>query len=74
VLALEMLALKMHQNQLCQRIKLPSGQNTIKISQFAYDTTLILENTTSLRNAMNTVNSFGVLPDLQLNKKKTKSL
>ena len=37
------------------------------------DTTLILEDTTSLRNAMNIVNSFGVLSGLQLNKK-TKAL
>ena len=33
-----------------------------------------LEDTTSLRNAMNIVNSFGVLSGLQLNKKKTKAL
>ena len=35
---------------------------------------MILEDTTSLRNAMNIVNSFGVLSGLQLNKKKTKAL
>ena len=70
VLAAEMLALKLRQNQLCRGIELPSGQNA-KISQFADDTTLILEDTTSLRNAMNIVNSFGVLSGLQLNKKKT---
>ena len=45
-----------------------------KISQFADDTILILEDATSLRNAMNIVNSFGVLSGLQLNKKKTKAL
>ena len=73
VVAVEMLALKIRQNQLCQGIELPSGQYA-KISQFADDTTLILEDTTSLRNAMNIVNSFGVLSGLQLNKKKNKSL
>jgi len=73
VLVAELLALKIRQNQLCRGIELPSGQNT-KISQFADDTTLILEDTTSLRNAMNIVNSFGVLSGLQLNKKKTKAL
>ena len=73
VLAVEMLALKTRQDQLCLGIELPNGQNA-KISQFADDTTLILEDTTSLRNAMNIVNSFGVLPGLQLNKKKTKAL
>ena len=73
VLAVEMLALKIRQDQLCRGIELPNGQNA-KISQFADDTTLILEDTTSLRNAMNIVNSFGVLSSLQLNKKKTKAL
>ena len=63
VLAVEMLALKIRQDQLCRGI-----------SQFADDTTLILEDTTSLRNAMNIVSSFGVLSGLQLNKKKTKAL
>ena len=75
VLAVEMIALKIRQDQLCRGIELPNGQNA-KISQFADDTTLILEDTTSLRNAMNIVNSFanGVLSGLQLNKKKTKAL
>jgi len=73
VLVVEMLALKIRQNQLCQGIKLPSGQYA-KISQFVDDTTLILKDTTSLRNAMNIVYSFGVLSSLQVNKKKTKAL
>ena len=57
VLAVEMLALKIRQDQLCRGIELPNGQNA-KISQFADDTTLILEDTTSLRKAMNVVNSL----------------
>ena len=73
VLVVEMLALKIWQNQLCRGIKLPSGQYA-KISQFADDTTLILKDSTSLRNATNIVNSFGVLFSLQVNKKKTKAL
>lgn len=73
VLAVEMLALKIRQDQLCRGIELPSGQTT-KISQFTDDTTLILEDTTPLRNAMNIVTSFGALSGLQLNKKKTKAL
>ena len=73
VLAVDLLALKIRQDQLCRGIELPSGQ-TAKISQFADDTTLILEDTTSLRNAMNIVTLFGVLSVLQLNKKKSKAL
>ena len=71
-MAVEILALKIRQNQLCQGIELPNGQNA-KISQFAGDTTLILKDTMSLRNAMNIV-KFGVLSGLQLNKKKTKAM
>ena len=73
VLAVEVLALKIRQDQSCRGIELPNGQNA-KISQFADDTTLISQDTYSLRNAMNIVNSFGVLSGLQLNKKKTKAL
>ena len=72
VMAVEILALTIRQNQLCKGIELPNGQNA-KISQFADDTTLILKDT-SLRKAMNIVNSFGVLSGLQLNKKKTKAM
>lgn len=73
VLAVEMVALKVRQDQICRGIELPNGQNA-KISQFADDTTLILEDTRSLRNAMSIVNSFGVWSGLQLNQKKTKAL
>ena len=66
VLAVDLLALKIRQDQLCRGIELPSGQ-TAKISQFADDTTLILEDTTSLRSAMNIVTLFGVLSVLQFN-------
>ena len=64
---------KVRQDQLCRGIELPNGQNA-KISQFPDDTTLILEDTRSLRNAMSIVNSFGVSSGLRLNQKKTKAL
>ena len=70
VLAVEVLALKIRQDQFCLGIELPNGQN-VKISQFADDTTLFSQDTNSLRNAMNIVR---VLSGLQLNKKKTKAL
>ena len=73
VLSVELLALKIRQDQLCRGIPLPDGQNA-KISPFADDTTPILEDTISLRKAMNIVNSFGALSGLQLNKKKTKAM
>ena len=73
VLAVELLGLKIRQDQLCRGIKLPDGQEA-KISQFADDTTLIVEDTASLKAAMNAINSFGSISGLQLNEKKTKAL
>ena len=67
-----MVALKVRQDQICRGIELPNGQNA-KISQFADDTTLILEDTRSLRNAMSIVNSFGVWSGLQLTSSKNKT-
>ena len=73
VLAVELLGLKIRQDQLCRGIKLPDGQEA-KISQFADDTTLIVEDTAPLKAAMNAINSFGSISGLQLNEKKTKAL
>lgn len=73
VLGVEILALKIRQNQLCRGIELPNGQEA-KISQFADDTTLIVDNTGSLREAMNIINTFGSISGLRLNKKKTKAM
>ena len=74
VLAVELLGLKIRQDQLCRGlIKLQDGQEA-KISQFADDTTLIVEDTASLKAAMNAINFFGSISGLQLNEKKTKAL
>ena len=73
VLEVELLGLKIRQDQLCRGIKLPDGQEA-KISQFADDTTLINEDTASLKAAMNAINSFGSISGLQLNEKETKAL
>ena len=73
VLPVELLGLKIRQDRLCRGIKLPDGQEA-KISQFADDTTLIVQNTASLKAAINAINSFGSISGLQLNEKKTKAL
>lgn len=68
-----MLVLKLLQNQLCWGIELPHRKKA-KISKFAEGSTLILEDTTSLSNAMSILSSFGLLSGLQLDKKKNNSL
>ena len=49
------------------------GENEFKLVQFADDTTLILDGTLhSLQSALNTLEIFGTLSGLRMNKDKTK--
>ena len=49
------------------------GENEFKLAQFADDTTLILDGTLhSLQSALNTLEIFGTLSGLRMNKDKTK--
>ena len=49
------------------------NNNQYKISQFAYDTTLFLDDTRdSLKAALNTLETFGTLSGLVVNKDNTK--
>ena len=73
ILAVELLALKIHQNRNCEGIYLPNNQE-IKISQFADDTTIITNDTDSLKLHLQTIEWFGTISGLQLNKKKTKAM
>lgn len=68
ILAVELLALKIRQNRNCEGMYLPNNQ--VKISQFADDTTIITNNTDSLKSHLQTIEWFGTISGLQLNKKK----
>ena len=68
ILAVELLASKIRQAQDCKGIPLPNHQE-VKISQFADDTTLIMSDTNSLKFALQTVDNFGTVSGLKLNKK-----
>ena len=70
ILAVELLALKIRQNKNCEGIYLPNNQE-VKISQFADDTTIITNNTDSLKSHLQTIEWFGTVSGLKLNKKKT---
>ena len=72
ILAVELLALKIRQNKNCEGIYLPNNQ--VKISQFADDTTIITNNTDSLKSHLQTIEWFGTVSGLKLNKKKTKAM
>jgi len=72
-LAVELLALKICQNQTCKGIVLPNDRE-VKISQFVDDTTIITNNTESLRSHLQTIERFGTISGLKRNKKKTKAM
>ena len=69
ILAVELLALKIRQNRNCGGLYLPNNQE-VKISQFADDTTIITNNTDSLKSHLQTIEWFGTVSGLQLNKKR----
>ena len=73
ILAVELLALKIRQNRKCEGIYLPNKQE-VKILQFADDTIIITNNTDSLKSHLETIEWFGTVSGLQLNKKKTNKL
>ena len=69
IFAVELLALKIRQNRNCAGIHSPNSQE-VKISQFADDTTIITNNTDSLKSHLQTIEWFGTVWGLKLNKKK----
>ena len=72
VLAVEILAKKIRSNPNIKGFLIK--ENEIKISQYADDTTLILDGSEkSLSEALNTLESFGKLSGLKLNSKKTEA-
>jgi len=73
ILAVEILAKKIRQDPNCKSIMLSNSQE-VKLSQFADDTTLISDNTDSLRASLQVIDTFSEIPGLKLNKKKTKAL
>jgi len=69
ILAVELLALKIRQNRKCEGIFLLNNQE-VKISHFADYTTIITNNTDSLKSHLQTIEWFGTVSGLKVNKKK----
>ena len=70
---MELLALKIRQDPNCKGIALPNQQE-VKISKFIDDTTIITNNSESLKPYLQTMEVFGTLSGLKLNRKKTKAI
>ena len=73
VLTVKLLALKIRQSLNCRGIRLPN-EKEVRISQFAGDKTIITNNTDSLRSHLQTIEEFGAISGLKLNRKKTKAM
>ena len=71
--ALDLLALKIRQSPNCRGVRLPNG-NEARISQFADDTTIITNSSDSLKSHLQSVEVFGAISGLTLNRKKTKAM
>ena len=69
ILAVELLALKICENRNCMGIYLPNNQE-VKISQFADNTTIITNNTDFLKSHLQTIEWFGAVSGLKLDKKR----
>ena len=72
ILCVEILAQKIRQTPKITGIELPYSCEA-KLSQFADDTTLICNDTSSLRESMSVLGKFGDISGLKINSKKTKA-
>lgn len=73
ILTVELLALKVRQSPNCRGIRLPNDKEA-GISQFGDDTTIITNNTDSLKSHLYTIEQFAAISGLKLNRKKTKAM
>ena len=71
--SLFILTLKIRQSPNCRGIRLPN-EKEVRISQFGDDTTIITNSTDSLRSHLQTIEEFGAISGLKLNRKKTKAM
>ena len=73
VLGVEILAVKIRKNETIKGITV--SENEIKVSQYAEDTTLILDGSKeSLKCALQVLKNFSLVSGLKLNNRKTESL
>ena len=73
ILTMELLTLKICQSPNCRGIRLTNDNETI-ISQFADDTTIMTNSSESPKSHLQTIEVFGAIPGLKLNRKKTKAM
>ena len=71
VIGVEILALKIRQGNQIKGITLPNSSKSIRILQYADDTTLFLRNRTDLREVLSEIKKFSSVSGLNLNENKS---
>ena len=75
ILTVELLALKIRQSPNCNEASfIGFNGNEARITQFADDTTIITNNSESLKAHLQAIEVFGAISGLKLNRKKTKAM
>ena len=71
IIGVEILALKIRQGNQIKGITLPNSPKSIRILQYADDTTLFLRNRTDLREVLSEIKKFSFVSGLNLNENKS---
>jgi hypothetical protein len=71
ILSVEILAIKIRNSENIKGLEIPGSRKSIKLKQYADDTTLILRDECSIQHAIECVDEFGRLAGLIMNKNKT---
>ncbi|GFR94524.1 reverse transcriptase [Elysia marginata] len=74
IIAVEILALNVCQDEKILGIQLPNATKSLKILQYADDTTLFLRNITDLKEVLEKIKQFSIVSGLKLNEDKSKIL
>lgn len=74
ILCLELLTQKIEQSRLIKGVVIPEPYCEIKITQYADDNTLFLQDVESLEAALNTIDQFGAVSGLHINRQKTEAM
>ncbi|MCP3901869.1 MAG: reverse transcriptase family protein, partial [Desulfobacteraceae bacterium] len=74
IIATEVLAIKMRENEKLKGILIPGSEKSIKIVQYADDAVVFMNNEDEMKNAIDAVVNFGLLSGTQLNIAKCEGL
>ncbi|GFR76271.1 reverse transcriptase [Elysia marginata] len=74
IIAVELLAINIRQSDKIRGIALPQSTLSLKILQFADDTTLFLKDEMDFREVLSKIKVFSLCSGLQLNEKKSKAM